>query len=109
MVDAADASVRAQLEGERDRVQGQLRDLHSGDDSFDEGFADTSQVTAERGEIEALTSTLTESLRDLDDALAKLEAGTYGECESCGGAIGGARLEAVPTARLCISCASQKR
>ena len=109
MVDAAAASVRAHLEGERDRVRGQLRELHADDDSFDEGFADTSQVTAERGEIEALTSSLTESLHDLDDALAKLDAGTYGQCEQCGGEIGAARLEAMPAARLCITCASTKR
>jgi DnaK suppressor protein len=109
MVDAAAASVRTHLEGERDRVRGQLRELHADDDSFDEGFADTSQVTAERGEIEALTSSLTESLHDLDDALAKLDAGTYGRCEQCGGEIGGARLEAMPAARLCITCASTKR
>lgn len=109
MVDAASASVRAHLEGERDRVRGQLRELHADDDSFDEGFADTSQVTAERGEIEALTATLTESLHDLDDALAKLDAGTYGACEQCGAPIGEARLEAMPAARLCIACASNKR
>lgn len=109
MVDAAAASVRAHLEGERDRVRGQLRELHADDDSFDEGFADTSQVTAERGEIEALTSSLTESLHDLDDALAKLDAGTYGRCEQCGGEIGAARLEAMRAARLCITCASTKR
>lgn len=108
MVDAA-AAVRAQLEGERERVRGHLRELHADDDSFDEGFADTSQVTAERGEIEALTVSLTETLRDLDDALAKLDADTYGRCEQCGGAIGDARLEAMPAARLCITCASTKR
>ena len=83
--------------------------VHADDDSFDEGFADTSQVTAERGEIEALTSSLNESLHDLDDALAKLDAGTYGQCERCGAAIGEARLEAMPAARLCIACASAKR
>ena len=109
MVDAASASVRAHLESERDRVRGQLRELHADDDSFDEGFADTSQVTAERGEIEALTSSLNESLHDLDDALAKLDAGTYGQCERCGAEIGEARLEAMPAARLCIACASSKR
>lgn len=102
-------SVRTLLEEERTRVRGQLRELHAEDTSFDEGFADTSQVTAERGEIDALAGSLTETLRDLDDALAKLEAGTYGQCESCGRDIGAARLEAMPAARLCITCASNKR
>ena len=45
----------------------------------------------------------------LEDALAKMDAGTYGECESCGQAIAAARLEAKPAARLCITCASKPR
>jgi RNA polymerase-binding transcription factor DksA len=87
----------------------QLRDLGFGPEalSFDDGFADSSQVTAERGEMEALAGSLTETLRDIEDALAKLDDGTYGRCESCGGEIGDARLEAMPAARLCMSCASK--
>lgn len=109
MVDAQDGAVRALLEAERTRVSGQLKELHADDVSFDDGFADTSQVTAERGEIDALSGSLTETLRDVDDALAKLDAGTYGQCEQCGSEIGDARLEAMPAARLCITCASSKR
>ncbi|MFM8305339.1 MAG: TraR/DksA family transcriptional regulator [Actinomycetota bacterium] len=107
--DAGNAGIRSQLEQERDRVRGQLRDLHAEDSSFDDGFADTSQVTAERGEIDALAGSLTETLRDLEDALGKFDAGTYGICEACGSEIGAARLEAMPAARLCITCASTKR
>jgi RNA polymerase-binding transcription factor DksA len=109
MADPGRGSVRDLLEDERDRVRGQLQGLHADDVSFDDGFADTSQVTAERGEIEALSGSLAETLRDLDDALAKLDAGSYGRCERCGNDIGAARLEAMPAARLCITCASAKR
>lgn len=42
--------------------------------------------------------------RDLDDALRRLYRGEYGNCESCGNAIAKARLEAMPTARLCRDC-----
>jgi DnaK suppressor protein len=107
MVYAEDSVLRAQLEEERARLREQLQALQEGE--FDENFADTSQVTAERGEIDALTSSLTETLREIDDALARIESGTYGRCESCGGEIGMARLEAMPAARLCIRCASQRR
>jgi RNA polymerase-binding transcription factor DksA len=41
--------------------------------------------------------------------LAKFDHGTYGECESCHRRIPEARLEAMPAARLCIECASQRR
>jgi len=75
---------------------------------YDGGFADSAQVTAERAEVEALAGTLRDALRDVDHALAKFEAGTYGQCEECGGAIADARLEAVPTARYCIEHAGKR-
>jgi DnaK suppressor protein len=112
MAEQVHSVVRAQLEDERERVRGQLHELtHGSHDSldFDGGFADTSQVTAERGEIEALSGRLTELLREIDDAVAKLDAGTYGRCESCGAEIGAARLEAMPAAGLCMACASKSR
>jgi DnaK suppressor protein len=111
MVETPHMVLRAQLQEERDRIAAQLSALNSsdGDLSFDDNFADSSQVTAERGEIEALAGTLNDTLRDIEDALAKFDAGTYGQCESCGGEIGADRLEAIPTARLCITCASRRR
>jgi RNA polymerase-binding transcription factor DksA len=111
MSETSQATVRAQLQGERDRLRGRLHELGLGDDAldFDGGFADSSQVTAERGEMEALSGSLTDSLREVEDALAKLDEGSYGSCESCGGPIPDARLEAKPAARLCIACASKSR
>jgi DnaK suppressor protein len=112
MPDLPFASLRAQLEEEQSRVQSQLAQVGrgpSGSLSFDEGFADSGQVTAERGEVEALAGTLTETLQDIEDALAKFDAGTYGTCEQCGNEIQAARLEAMPAARLCITCASKRR
>jgi len=43
----------------------------------------------------------------VDEALGRIDAGTFGECRICGGDIGRARLEAVPTATQCIACKSQ--
>jgi RNA polymerase-binding transcription factor DksA len=112
MADTAHASLRDQLEEERARLRDQLRQLGRGPDAeldFDEGFADSGQVTAERGEVDALAGKLLETLREIDDALAKFDAGTYGHCESCGQPIAEARLEAMPAARYCITCASKRR
>lgn len=109
MAETTYATARAQLTAERERVNDQLRELGVDRSSFDEGFADSGQVTAERGEVEALVGTLRDTLQDIDDALAKLENGAYGRCESCGNPIAEPRLEAMPAARLCISCASPKR
>jgi DnaK suppressor protein len=112
MPDTSDTVLRDQLQEERKRLREQLRRLGHGPDAeldFDENFADSGQVTAERGEVEALTGQLAETLTDIEDALAKFDAGTYGQCESCQRRIGEARLEAMPAARLCIECASQRR
>ncbi|MEX0666041.1 MAG: TraR/DksA C4-type zinc finger protein [Acidimicrobiia bacterium] len=112
MPEATQAVLRVQLEEERDRLRIKLGELGLGDNgslTFDGGFADSSQVTAERSEIEALTGSLSETLHDIEDALNKMDEGTYGRCESCGGDIGEARLEAMPAARLCIRCASKSR
>jgi DnaK suppressor protein len=100
---------RAQLTAERERVNGELSSLGIDRNSYDEGFADSGQVTAERGEVEALVGSLRETLTDIDAALGKIEAGTYGRCESCGQEIAEARLEAMPAARLCMACASKRR
>ena len=112
MTETSQQLLRDQLQEERERVREQLNNLGRGDAAdldFDENFADSGQVTAERGEVDALSGQLTETLQDIEDALAKFDAGTYGECERCGNDIGEARLEAMPAARFCITCASQRR
>ncbi len=109
MAETTSATRRAQLQAEHDRLTGQLLDLGLDRNSYDDGFADSGQVTAERGEVEALAGTLRETLQDIDAALGKIEQGTYGLCESCGRPIAEARLEAMPAARLCIACASKRR
>ncbi len=43
-------------------------------------------------------------VRDMDEALARIEQGTFGTCESCDKPIPKSRLRAVPHARLCIGC-----
>jgi DnaK suppressor protein len=111
MAEALHSVQRARLQEERDRLRAQLAELGHGTEgslSFDDGFADSSQVTAERGEIDALAVQLTDTLRDTEDALTKIADGSYGRCELCQGEIGAARLEAMPTARLCMACASKQ-
>jgi DnaK suppressor protein len=108
---ASFADLRSALETEREELRGQLEELGSGSttgDHYDANFADSSQVTAERGEAEALAAQLGQTLTDVEGALARLDDGTYGQCEVCGKDIAAARLEAVPTARRCITCASKR-
>lgn len=47
-----------------------------------------------------------QAVDDIDDALARMDDGSYGICASCGTAIPAARLEALPYARTCVACAN---
>jgi DnaK suppressor protein len=101
---------REHLEAERADLRAQLAELGFGEAGglkYDPNFADTSQVTAERGEAEALAGQLRDALAEVEAAIGRLDKGTYGVCERCGQPISPARLEAKPAARRCIACASK--
>jgi DnaK suppressor protein len=53
-----------------------------------------------------LTTMDTKKLKQIDEALAKIENGTYGICEECGEEIPLARLKILPFAKLCVDCVS---
>jgi len=66
--------------------------------------ADVGAKTYEREHELALAHTSRELLVQNQRALARIAAGTYGICESCGEPIGKARLQAFPRATLCVTC-----
>ena len=108
--DASTQGLRDTLESERESLRSQLAELGYGSKiEYDPNFADSSQVTAERGENEALVNKLVNGLREVEHALEKFGTDRYGLCEQCGRPIAQARLEARPEARLCIDCAAAKR
>jgi DnaK suppressor protein len=103
-------SIRARLEDERVSAERQLAD-HGGVDegngvsvSMNEGFADSAQATAERSQLLSMIEQLRSHHREVVGALERIDAGSYGKCERCGEAIPIERLEAIPTARLCVRC-----
>ena len=109
--DAASVDLRALLEQERETLVHQLGELGVGEGAsitYDSNFADSSQVTAERGEAEALAASLRDTLDEVEYAIGKLEGSSYGVCEGCEQRISPARLEAKPAARLCMDCASKR-
>ena len=66
--------------------------------------ADAGAKTFQREHELALTQNARELLTQIERALARIEDGSYGVCESCGEPIGKARLQAFPRAVLCVSC-----
>ncbi|HPT15964.1 MAG TPA: TraR/DksA C4-type zinc finger protein, partial [Kiritimatiellia bacterium] len=51
-----------------------------------------------------LASSRQESLYDIEDAIRRIDEGSYGACETCGGAIERPRLRALPFAKKCMTC-----
>ena len=74
------------------------------DIDFGGSFADAAAVTAERTEVLGVVDSLKAQLANVDQALGKIAAGTYGICEDCGKAIPTARLEARPESVRCVDC-----
>jgi DnaK suppressor protein len=64
----------------------------------------TSEAISRRNDI-GVGNSLLVTEEKLERALAKLDEGSYGRCDRCGGPIAAARLEAVPESVLCIDCA----
>ena len=76
--------------------------------SADNHLADTASETFERELDEGLEEGALRRLREVDEALARIEEGTYGTCAVCGREIPHERLEALPWATLCIDDARRQ-
>ena len=107
--------LRERLETERGEVRRQLDDLGARRDAegiedpeLDEGVADAGQAAAERANLLTLVRSLRDTLRDVEQALDRMDGGTYGICERCGQPIADERLEALPAVRLCMACKRQR-
>lgn len=107
---------RAQLQKQLDLIQGNLDALAgdnlkrspieaSGDISaHSTHMADQGTDNFDRELALNLASSRQESLYDIEDAIRRIDEGSYGACESCGGAIERPRLKALPFAKKCMSC-----
>jgi RNA polymerase-binding protein DksA len=108
------SSYRARLIEERDRLANAVQFLERenpgsiGDElgelatAGDNHLGDTASATFDRELDQTLEDGAQQTLRAIDDALRKIEEGSYGTCEVCGKPIGAERLSAIPWARLCI-------
>jgi DnaK suppressor protein len=91
--------------GELDQSLRALFEASKDSNVDDEHDPEGSTIAYERAQLTAVLSAARHRLADLDDALARVDAGTYGVCASCGDAIAPERLDARPFARTCVACA----
>jgi DnaK suppressor protein len=106
------AEIRRTLVAERDGLRGQLGEITAvprdpmAAVSFGKRVGEGTTQAVERIAQVATAKQLDAKLRDVERALAKLDEGTYGTCDECGGRVGDERLAAMPWAVRCVSCAS---
>ena len=104
---------RTRLLEERKRVVDAIDNIHSenpgslGDETDeplyqDNHLGDVATATFDREMASTLEDNSTHVLSEIDAALARIDAGTFGTCQACGRPIGAERLEALPWATLCI-------
>jgi RNA polymerase-binding protein DksA len=108
---------RALLEAERQAVIERLGALERDFDGIveasgqsnadDEHDPEGATIAFERQHIAALLSQGRHQLRKVEEAIARLDVGSYGKCQNCGRPIGAGRLAARPTATTCITCAGR--
>jgi RNA polymerase-binding protein DksA len=99
---------------ERDRVRAAINHPHEdnsgshGDEteeeSYDNHLADSATATLNREIDDTLEENAEHLLRAINEALQRIDAGTYGSCGRCGKPIAEERLEAIPYANRCIDC-----
>lgn len=108
---------RELLDTERSVYKGQAADLKAeadslaedrepGDVQFDEESGEGGTVTVDRERDLALSAQALAAVEEIDEAVERIELGTYGACERCHQPIPKSRLRALPFARLCVACKS---
>jgi RNA polymerase-binding protein DksA len=99
---------------ERGRVATAINRLHEDnstsledeteEETYDNHLADSATATLNREIDYTLEENAEHVLSAIDDALQRIEDGTFGNCARCGAAIAEERLEALPYANRCIDC-----
>jgi RNA polymerase-binding transcription factor DksA len=109
------AAFRRLLEAERETVLQRTEVFVADDDAIDRTSATSGQgetehttVDIERRVNRVLEAQARETLAEIDAALARVEDGTYGRCESCNTAIPTERLAAMPATRTCVTCRAKE-
>ncbi len=91
------------LQAEADQL---AQDREPGDVQFDEESGEGDSMNVERERDLVLSAQAMASIEEIDQALARIDQGTYGVCQRCGQPIPEERLKALPYASMCVRCKS---
>ncbi len=115
MGDTSYKAIRVKMEHNRELLNEQLEQIRSARTAKErrEGspFGKREEEAGETAELENLIAQekhVLEQLVDIELAIKKLDNGTYGLCQKCNERIENARLEIIPTAKICMKCAQTK-
>jgi|TARA_B100000315_G_scaffold14626_1_gene13354 RNA polymerase-binding protein DksA len=104
-----EAEIKASLEAARDAMLARreriARHTEHRETPLPQDFAEQAVERENEETMLALQEEMNVQLPRIERALARLAAGTYGECESCGEDIDPMRLEALPATTMCVECA----
>lgn len=105
-------TMRQRLLGLREELLLEIRQKNAqAADLMDQGVPDVgdSGLTDNLGEfLHLLSDSKREEILKIDDAIERLNAGTYGLCQECGEAIAIERLEVAPYTRFCVTCKKRR-
>jgi DnaK suppressor protein len=107
-------AVRAELQARRERDRQRLGVLTERPErgsvvGFGKRIGDGTSEAVSRLTDVGVSESLERELRRIERALTKLDEGTYGTCDTCGGPISPGRLKAMPEGVLCLDCSASER
>ncbi|MGO8690327.1 MAG: TraR/DksA family transcriptional regulator [Thermoguttaceae bacterium] len=102
-------ALRARLQGDMTRMEDDaLNKDHSKTTSMPNHMAELGSGNFDQELTLSLLGSEKDALDQVEAAIGRIEDGSYGRCEECGGQIPKSRLEAIPYAAQCVRCASQE-
>jgi len=114
MTKIATQSLEQQLRTLATRLRGEISGLRNEAFSAETGLsdmpseqADLASLQSEEDRVRAFLGNEQLILKEVEDALERVEQGTYGQCTTCGKTIAHDRLESIPYTRFCVTCAQR--
>lgn len=106
-------NIKRKLLRQQEEIEKELKSIKKSDPLNGDGLAESSEpgtdswIAEMHGRTQAITGNLLSLLGKTKKALANLRSGKYGKCENCSKQIEVERLEAIPTATLCLACSKK--